>query len=136
MQVRRAQVPALQSKPEGHEAAEVQVVGWQRLPVQVVPAAQGLFGPQPGAQSVWPPQPHARGSQISVAPQAESFAQVLGWGLQMPHPDGVPGGAHCPMPWHSLVAWQQIGDAQPSCGHWKGCAVTARHCLKSGAHEH
>jgi hypothetical protein len=56
--------------------------------------------------------------------------------LQMPQPYGVPGGAHWPTIWHSLCAWQQMGDAQPSWGHSKGCAVTARHCLNSGVHEH
>ena len=84
----------MQSKPEGHDAAELQVVGWQRLPVQVVPDAHGLFGPQPSVQSVCPPQPHGRGAQMPVAPHSVSLAQVLGWGLQMPQPHGVPGGAH------------------------------------------
>lgn len=97
---RRSHRPLRQSNVGGHRAEPVQVLGWQRLPTQVVPVPQGLVRLHPGTQSVSPEQPQWRGSQISVAPHCASLAQPLGWLLQIPQAKRVPGGAQSSKLWH------------------------------------
>ncbi len=94
---------------------------------------------QPGEHWLAPEHEHWIGWQIMpvvVGEHSSSMLHVPGSGLQIPHPDGVPGGAHGPgVVVQSASARQQGGSRHSRSGHISG-ADGSRHPSKTGVQAH